>query len=84
MKTISTKKNTITKTVDNKSILIAKTELRDGTIVITTMEGAVYAIYDLNSNLVGSIRLVKAANATTTQPRTAPATSSATTKRVGQ
>jgi hypothetical protein len=46
-------------TADKKTMAITKSELRDGTILLTTKEGTVYAIYDLSSNLAGSIRLEK-------------------------
>ena len=46
-------------TDDKKLIPIKKTELQDGTLALTTNDGVVYVIYDLNSNLVGSIRLAQ-------------------------
>lgn len=47
-------------TADKKSMPVAKSEVRDGTLLMTTKEGAVYQAYDISSNLVGSIRLLKA------------------------
>jgi hypothetical protein len=44
---------------DKKIISIKKTELKDGTLVISTDAGTVYTIYDLSSNLRGKIRLQK-------------------------
>lgn len=54
-------------TEDKKSISITKTELKNGTVVVTTKDGAVYTISDLNSQMVGRIRLTKPANSATTQ-----------------
>jgi hypothetical protein len=65
-----------------KAVSITKTEIRDGTIVITTKEGIAYTIYGLNHNLVGNIRVIRAASPAATQSaksgairRGAPATS---------
>jgi len=41
---------------DGTTTKVVKTELKDGTLIISTEDGQTYIIYDLNSNLVGKIR----------------------------
>jgi hypothetical protein len=45
---------------DKKTINMKKTELRDGELLITTKQGAVYAISDLAAASIPRLRLVKA------------------------
>jgi len=42
---------------DGKSVKVIKAELRDGTLIIVTEDHRHFIIYDLNSNLVGKIRV---------------------------
>ena len=58
-------------TDDGKIIPIKKAEVKDGTIALTTDDGAVYTIYDLSSNLRGSIRLTETPVAPGATPATA-------------
>jgi hypothetical protein len=41
---------------DGKTTTVVKTELKDGTVIVSTEDGQTYIIYDLSSNLVGKIR----------------------------
>jgi TonB family protein len=59
-------------TEDGKSIPVAKSEVQDGTILLTTEAGARYQIYNMSSTLSGSIRLLKAGNPTPRKPGPAP------------
>lgn len=56
-------------TSDGRNMSVAKTELKDGTIIATTKEGPVYTIYELDSTMNGRIRL----NPPTPPPAPAPA-----------
>jgi hypothetical protein len=58
---------------DGKASKVTKSELKDGTVVITTEDGQTFVIFDLNSNLVGKIRTGKQ---TAAQPTAASTNSS--------
>lgn len=68
-------------TADKKSMSIIKTEVRDGSLLMTTRGGAVYAMYNMSSELAGSIRLVKAAPSAGTAQLT-PSSSTATGAKI--
>lgn len=44
---------------DGKNFPVSSSEVRDGMLVITTADGAVYEVYALGSNMVGRMRKVK-------------------------
>jgi hypothetical protein len=69
-------------TADKKSMSVIKAEVRDGSILMTTREGAVYAMYDMRSTLAGGIRLVKAVpSLATPQPAPPAVAATATSKK---
>jgi putative peptidoglycan binding protein len=56
---------------DGRYMIVEKTGLKDGTIIATTTEGAVYTIYDVGSDLSGYIRLNQTAASSKVLPKAA-------------